>query len=69
MKRIVSVFRKDGFAALGPAFAGALFDHPLVFRAGSLKWFLPLDAALKPIERLVPVSCAGYPASTSGLST
>jgi hypothetical protein len=23
----------------------------------------------KPIERLVPVSCAGYPASTSGLST
>ena len=23
----------------------------------------------RPIERLVPVSCAGYPASTSGLST
>src|SRR5215813_2166873 len=25
--------------------------------------------AIKPIERLVPVSCAGCPASTSGLST
>ena len=24
---------------------------------------------IKPIERLVPVSCAGCPASTSGLST
>ena len=33
-------------------------------------WFLPLNAALKcVIERLVPVSCTGYPASTSGLST
>src|SRR3984893_6206149 len=26
-------------------------------------------AGVKPIERLVPVSCAGCPASTSGLST
>src|SRR5438445_12949157 len=27
------------------------------------------SAGIKPIERLVPVSCAGCPASTSGLST
>ena len=32
---------------------------------GSCRWM----RALKPIERLVPVGCAGCPASTSGLST
>ena len=40
-----------------------------VVRLPSSGWFLPLGAALQCIERLVPVSCAGCPASTSGLST
>ncbi len=30
---------------------------------------LPLRVKIKPIERLVPVSFTGYPASTPGLST
>ena len=46
-------------------------DEVSVGRVGRV---LPLHAAAlcwfqAPIERLVPVSCAGCPASTSGLST
>ena len=54
---------------VGPGFRRGIVRPTARVARRVSQWFLPLGAALKPIERLVPVSCAGYPASTSGLST
>ena len=65
---------RDGIGCLAPRYGhqagnGLSCDRRSVFEAVRV---LPLCAAARvqaPIERLVPVSCAGCPASTSGLST
>ena len=61
----------EGLAAPAGAFGETVgFACRLRRHVPFRRWCLPLGAdALKPIERLVPVSCAGCPASTSGLST
>ena len=56
-KRVVSVCCRRGL----PPWLGGTRVPPVRFAAGRGRG--------KPIERLVPVSCAGCPASTSGLST
>ena len=59
-KRVVCRCRLNRrLAAL--AFGGTRVPPEMIFAAGRGRG--------KPIERLVPVSCAGCPASTSGLST
>ena len=55
---------------MGPGFRWGIVRPTAVLRAtGFLNGFCRWVRTLKPIERLVPVSCAGCPASTSGLST
>src|SRR5712692_7413888 len=59
-----------GFAApWPPAFAGVQFDRRLGFAKSGLMALAAGCGGGGAFERLVPVGCAGCPASTSGLST